>query len=171
MNQLDILRESLGQCDEILLDALLMRNRIVEDIMVYKEANDIPILQPEQEAKQREWLNRRMEGKRHKDEVTAVFEEITRNSKKIQARKLFDYNIVLIGFMGAGKSTISDFLRTVFAMEVVEMDQIIAEREACPSPIFLRPTEKNTSVILRQNFLLKCSPRAMWSSPVAAVYR
>ena len=97
MNQLDILRESLGQCDEILLDALLMRNRIVEDIMVYKEANDIPILQPEQEAKQREWLNRRMEGKRHKDEVTAVFEEITRNSKKIQARKLFDYNNRLNG--------------------------------------------------------------------------
>ena len=28
MNQLEILRESLGQCDEILLDALLMRNRI-----------------------------------------------------------------------------------------------------------------------------------------------
>ena len=129
MSQLDVLRESLGQCDEILLDALLMRNRIVEDIMVYKEANDIPILQPEQEAKQKEWLARRMEGKRHKNEVDAVFEEITRNSKKIQARKLFDYNIVLIGFMGAGKSTISDFLQTVFAMEVVEMDQIIAERE------------------------------------------
>ena len=129
MNQLEVLRESLGQCDEIVLDALLMRNRIVEDIMAYKEANDIPILQPEQEAKQREWLNRRMEGRRHKDEVTAVFEEITRNSKRIQARKLFDYNIVLIGFMGAGKSTISDFLKTVFAMEVVEMDQIIAERE------------------------------------------
>ncbi len=50
MNQLEILRESLGQCDEILLDALLMRNRIVEDIMVYKEQNDVPILQPEQEA-------------------------------------------------------------------------------------------------------------------------
>ena len=129
MNQLEILRESLGQCDEILLDALLMRNRIVEDIMVYKEQNDVPILQPEQEAKQREWLENRMQGKRHKDEVAAVFEEITRNSKKIQARKLFDYNIVLIGFMGAGKSTISDFLRTVFAMEVIEMDQIIAERE------------------------------------------
>lgn len=101
MSQLDVLRESLGQCDEILLDALLMRNRIVEDIMVYKEANDIPILQPEQEAKQKEWLARRMEGKRHKNEVDAVFEEITRNSKKIQARKLFDYNIVLIGFHGS----------------------------------------------------------------------
>ena len=53
MNQLEVLRESLGQCDEIILDALLMRNRIVEDIMVYKEANNVPILQPEQEAKQR----------------------------------------------------------------------------------------------------------------------
>ena len=55
MSQLEILRESLGQCDEIILDALLMRNRIVEDIMAYKKSNDLPILQPEQEAKQKEW--------------------------------------------------------------------------------------------------------------------
>ena len=48
MNQLEVLRESLGQCDEIILDALLMRNRIVVDIMVYKEANNVPILQPGQ---------------------------------------------------------------------------------------------------------------------------
>ena len=32
-------------------------------------------------------------------------------------------------FMGAGKSTISEFLKNSFAMEVIEMDQIIAERE------------------------------------------
>ena len=129
MNQLDILRESLGQCDEIILDALLMRNRIVEDIMVYKEANNLQILQPEQEARQREWLQKRLENKRHQSEVIDVFESITKNSKKIQARKLFDYNIVLIGFMGAGKSTISSYLRDMFAMEVVEMDQVIAEKE------------------------------------------
>ena len=129
MNQLEILRESLGQCDEIILDALLMRNRIVEDIMSYKEANGIPILQPEQEAKQKEWLERRMEDRRHKAEVEDVFGSITQNSKRIQARKLFNYNIVLIGFMGAGKSTISEFLKTAFAMDVIEMDQIIAERE------------------------------------------
>ncbi|MFR4780512.1 MAG: shikimate kinase [Lachnospiraceae bacterium] len=129
MNQLEILRESLGQCDEIILDALLMRNRIVEDIMAYKEANDLPILQPEQEARQKEWLEKRMEEKRHKAEVEDVFGSITMNSKRIQSRKLFIYNIVLIGFMGAGKSTISEFLKNSFAMEVIEMDQIIAERE------------------------------------------
>ena len=129
MNQLEILRESLGQCDEIILDALLMRNRIVEDIMAYKEANDLPILQPEQEARQKEWLEKRMEEKRHKAEVEDVFGSITMNSKRIQSRKLFNYNIVLIGFMGTGKSTISEFLKNSFAMEVIEMDQIIAERE------------------------------------------
>lgn len=129
MNQLEILRESLGQCDEIILDALIMRNRIIEDIMSYKEANDIPILQPEQEAKQKEWLERRMADRRHKAEVEDVFGSINQNSKRIQARKLFNYNIVLIGFMGAGKSTISEFLKTAFAMDVIEMDQIIAERE------------------------------------------
>ena len=59
MSQLEILRESLGQCDEIILDALLMRNRIVEDIMAYKKSNDLPILQPKQKAKQKEWLEKR----------------------------------------------------------------------------------------------------------------
>lgn len=129
MNQLEVLRESLGQCDEIILDALLMRNRIVEDIMVYKEANDLPVLQPEQEAKQKGWLEARMEGRRHKKEVNDVFAIIIQNSKRIQSRNLFNYNIFLIGFMGAGKSTISDYLKNVLAMDVVEMDQCIVERQ------------------------------------------
>ena len=166
MNQLEVLRESLGQCDEIVLDALLMRNRIVEDIMAYKEANDIPILQPEQEAKQREWLERRMESRRHKAEVEDVFGSITQNSKRIQARKLFNYNIVLIGFMGAGKSTISEFLKTAFAMEVIEMDQIIAEREGMSiSDIFevygeqyFRDLETNLLIEMqsRTNVVISC---------------
>ena len=166
MSQLDILRESLGQCDEILLDALLMRNRIVEDIMSYKEANGIPILQPEQEAKQKEWLERRMADRRHKAEVEDVFDSITQNSKKIQARKLFNYNIVLIGFMGAGKSTISEFLKTAFAMDVIEMDQIIAEREGMSiSDIFevygeqyFRDLETNLLIEMqsRTNVVISC---------------
>ena len=166
MNQLEVLRESLGQCDEIILDALIMRNRIVEDIMAYKEANGLQILQPEQEAKQKEWLEKRMEGRRHKDEVADVFDSIRTNSKRIQARKLFNYNIVLIGFMGAGKSTISDFLKTVFAMDIVEMDQIIAERQGMSiSDIFetygeqyFRDLETNLLIEMqsRSNVVISC---------------
>ena len=166
MNQLEVLRESLGQCDEIILDALLMRNRIVEDIMVYKEAHDLPVLQPEQEAKQKGWLEARMEGRRHKDEVADVFDCIRTNSKRIQARKLFDYNIVLIGFMGAGKTSISEYLKTLFAMDVIEMDQIIAEREGMSIPDifevhgeqYFRDLETNLLIEMqsRKNVVISC---------------
>lgn len=166
MNQLEVLRESLGQCDEIILDALLMRNRIVEDIMVYKEAHDLPVLQPEQEAKQKGWLEARMEGRRHKKEVNDVFASITQNSKRIQSRNLFNYNIFLIGFMGAGKSTISDYLKNVLAMDVVEMDQCIVERqEMSISDIFetygeeyFRELETNLLIEMqsRSNVVVSC---------------
>lgn len=166
MNQLEVLRESLGQCDEIILDALLMRNRIVEDIMVYKEANDLPVLQPEQEAKQKGWLEARMEGRRHKKEVNDVFASITQNSKIIQSRNLFNYNIFLIGFMGAGKSTISDYLKNVLAMDVVEMDQCIVERQGMSiSDIFetygeeyFRELETNLLIEMqsRSNVVVSC---------------
>ena len=166
MNQLDVLRESLGQCDEIILDALLMRNRIVEDIMVYKEAHDLPVLQPEQEAKQKGWLEARMEGRRHKKEVNDVFASITQNSKRIQSRNLFNYNIFLIGFMGAGKSTISDYLKNALAMDVVEMDQCIVERQGMSiSDIFetygeeyFRELETNLLIEMqsRSNVVVSC---------------
>lgn len=41
----------------------------------------------------------------------------------------FDKNIVLIGFMGCGKSTISRELKNMFGMDIVEMDELIVERE------------------------------------------
>ena len=99
MNDLEMYREQLALCDDKIIDALVERNSIIEKIMAYKE------------------------------EIFDVFGCILRNSKRIQARKLFDYNIVLIGFMGAGKTTISDYLSTMFDMDIVEMDQVIAERE------------------------------------------
>ena len=66
-------------------------------------------------------------------ERNSIIEKM-KNSKRIQARKLFDYNIVLIGFMGAGKSSVSEYLSAVFAMKVVEMDQVIANREQMSIP-------------------------------------
>ena len=114
MNDLEMYREQLALCDDKIIDALVERNSIIEKIMAYKEEYGMPILQPQQEEKQKK---------------RDVFGCILRNSKRIQARKLFDYNIVLIGFMGAGKTTISDYLSTMFDMDIVEMDQVIAERE------------------------------------------
>lgn len=127
-------REQLAICDDKLIDALVERNSIVEKIMAYKETYGMPILQPAQEAKQQRRLDEKLQGNKYQEEIQDVFRRILRNSKRIQARKLFSYNIVLIGFMGAGKSTISDYLSTVFDMKLVEMDQVIAEREEMSIP-------------------------------------
>ncbi len=129
MDQLELLREHLAQNDEIILNALLIRNSIVEEIMAYKEANGLQIIQPEQDERRDKWLDGALKDKKHGKEVKDIYKSIVKNAKRIQARHLFDYNIVLIGFMGAGKSTISEFLSTVFAMDVVEMDRVISERE------------------------------------------
>lgn len=43
--------------------------------------------------------------------------------------KPLDYNIVLIGFMGTGKSTVAEYLRTRFSMNIVEMDQEIEKQQ------------------------------------------
>ncbi len=79
-------------------------------------------------------MNETLTDNQYREEIHDVFQRILRNSKRIQARKLFSYNIVLIGFMGAGKTTISDYLSTMFDMKLVEMDQVIAEREEMSIP-------------------------------------
>ncbi len=134
MNDLEMYREQLAICDDKLIDVLVERNAIIEKIMAYKEKYGMPILQPAQEAKQERRLAEKLKENKYKDEIHDVFQCILKNSKRIQARNLFPYNIVLIGFMGAGKSTISDYLSTMFDMKLVEMDQVIAEREEMSIP-------------------------------------
>ncbi len=137
MNDLELYREQLALCDDKIIDALVERNAIVEKIMAYKEKYGMPIIQPKQEEKQKEQLKDKLGDNKYREEIYDIFRRIRRNSKRIQARKLFDYNIVLIGFMGAGKTTISDYLSMTFAMDIVEMDQVIAEREQmCIPDIF-----------------------------------
>lgn len=43
-------------------------------------------------------------------------------------------NIFLIGFMGSGKSTVSDYLKRAYAMDTVDTDQLIEEREQMSIP-------------------------------------
>lgn len=48
--------------------------------------------------------------------------------------KTFDYNIILIGFMGTGKSTIAKKLSYMHQLEVVEMDEEIVRRQGMSIP-------------------------------------
>ena len=128
MDRIEEIREKIGECDDIIIEQLAVRMSHIQEIISYKKATGIPILQPEQEKKQTDALAEKLGDNEFEEEILDIFKYIMKNSRRIQAKSLFDYNIFLIGFMGAGKSTISDYLKTVFAMDIIEMDQIIAER-------------------------------------------
>lgn len=75
-------------------------------------------------------------------------------------------NIVLIGFMGTGKSTVSETLSSLFQMKIVEMDQEIVQQEGMTIPeIFSKYGEeyfRNCETQLlkdlqeRQNVIISC---------------
>ena len=56
MSQLEEIRERLDLCDKKIVSVLEERMDIIKEIMVYKKENGLPILQPEQEKRQRKML-------------------------------------------------------------------------------------------------------------------
>ena len=69
--------------------------------------------------------------------------------------KSCDYNIVLIGFMGAGKSTVARFLGAQFGMEIVEMDEQIEKSEKKSIPQDLRADGEEYFRNLETNLLIE----------------
>jgi len=129
MKKLELIREQISQCDDKIINALVERMNYIEDVISYKKENGVPILQPEQEEKQLAALMAKLKENQYKEEILDTFSSIVKNSKKVQAKVLFSYNIMLIGFMGTGKSTVSDYLGEMLAMEQIEMDALIVEKE------------------------------------------
>ena len=129
MSQLEEIRERLDLCDKKIVSVLEERMDIIKEIMVYKKENGLPILQPEQEKRQRKMLLTHVDENTYKDEILEIFTYIVENSRRIQAKTLFTHNILLIGFMGAGKSTVSTYLSKILASPQVEMDEEIVKKE------------------------------------------
>ena len=74
MNDLELYREELANCDAKITEALKERYAIIEKIMAYKEEYGMPILQPEQEEKQKKRLMFSLHNDKHRDEIYDVFE-------------------------------------------------------------------------------------------------
>ena len=112
MDRIEEIREKIGECDDIIIEQLAVRMSHIQEIISYKKATGIPILQPEQEKKQTDALAQKLGDNEFEEEILDIFKYIMKNSRRIQAKSLFDYNIFLIGFMGAGKSTIAKLVAT-----------------------------------------------------------
>lgn len=61
------------------------------------------------------------------EEIWNGFQDVVKNGYRIQEKSLFDYNIFLIGFMGAGKSSVAKEIKNQLEMDYVETDQMIVE--------------------------------------------
>ena len=73
MSQLEEIRERLDLCDKKIVSVLEERMDIIKEIMVYKKENGLPILQPEQEKRQRKMLLTHVDENTYKDEILDIF--------------------------------------------------------------------------------------------------
>lgn len=156
--ELACLRNIIADCDRDIAEALKSRMECIEGIIRYKREHGLPVFQPEQELKQLQAVRERVKDSVFGEEILQIFMEIIENSKRIQAKTLFDRNIILIGFMGVGKTTVAAALGKLLAMEIVEMDEYIAERERMHvkeifdvyGEEYFRNCESNTLIELRK---------------------
>lgn len=128
MRDLESIRREVAECDQEILRQLERRMNCVNEIIDYKKATGVPILQPNQEKRQQKALRALAAGNQYEDEMLNIFESITEMSKKVQAKALVHGNIALVGFMGVGKSTVCALLKQMLAMDSVESDEIIVQR-------------------------------------------
>ena len=74
MSQLEEIRERLDLCDKKIVSVLEERMDIIKEIMVYKKQNGLPILQPEQEKRQRDVYKRQVKSFATKEAVSQLKE-------------------------------------------------------------------------------------------------
>jgi len=85
--------------------------------------------------------------------------------------ELFHHNIMIIGFMGVGKTTAAKYLSQVLALERIEMDDLIVEKEGMSinrifekyGEEYFRNCESNTLIDLqkRDRLVVSCGGGAV----------
>lgn len=95
MDTLDSLRGEIDKIDKELTELFEKRVEIILKIADYKKQNNIPILSKEREEEVIERNEKYLKNKALKSYHGEFFENIMSISRKIQARKIFDYNMDL----------------------------------------------------------------------------
>ena len=76
MDRIEEIREKIGECDDIIIEQLAVRMSHIQEIISYKKATGIPILQPEQEKKQTDALAQKLGDNEFEEEILDIFKYI-----------------------------------------------------------------------------------------------
>lgn len=127
MRELNEIRKDINRCDRKMLELLRQRLGLAAEMMEFKKENGLPVFQMEEEKLHCESFLAPVKDHVYCNELLNIFNEINEQSKKVENKILFGYNIVLIGFMGTGKSTVSGYIRDRLSMNEADVDAMIEE--------------------------------------------
>lgn len=128
LKNLEDIRNIIDDCDKKLVEIFEQRLKAVLDVLEYKKAKGLPIFQPKRERDVFKKVNSYLKYTEFSNELDYLYTEILKISKKLQSKHLFPFNIVLIGFMGSGKSSIGKELSTLLEMDYIDTDELIIEK-------------------------------------------
>lgn len=160
------IRKEIDQCDEILIEAFEKRMELVLKVLQYKTREGMPILDSSREEEIIAHAVKSLKNKEFEKEIEEFMKSMLTISRKMQSIRLFPYNIVLIGFMGTGKTAIGDRLSQLLRMDTIDTDVLI-ERQMKTSiskmfeehgEKYFRQIEKDMikRVSLRKNTIISC---------------
>ena len=128
MKNLDDIRRVIDACDRDLVEIFEKRLMAVTDVLEYKKVNNLPVLQPSREEEVLNKVKSYLENPEFSNELESLYSHILKISRKLQSKKLFPFNIVLIGFMGSGKTSVGGQLSQLLEMDYLDTDDLIIEK-------------------------------------------
>ncbi|KAB3526743.1 chorismate mutase [Alkaliphilus serpentinus] len=128
MEGLDKLRIDIDQCDKEIVSLIEKRFDIVSKIMETKKQMGLPVYHPGREEEVIKKVIKEVKDPRYQEVVKSIYRQILDTSKTYQSKNLFPYNVVLIGFMGAGKSIVGRCLSQSLGMDIFDIDDLIKIR-------------------------------------------
>lgn len=125
MDDLKKARQIIDDCDQKLVTIFEKRLKAVLNVSDYKRKHHLPIFQPEREEDILDKIPAYLTDKNFSGELNALYQQILKISRRLQSKYLFPFNIVLIGFMGSGKTSVGKELATLLEMDWLDTDELI----------------------------------------------
>lgn len=130
MDELSLLRNEIDELDRKLVEVLEKRMYVVMNIMKAKKRMGIPVMNQDRECEVITKISSYVQNQRFRNEIQFIQKKVMESSRRIQSEQLFPYHIVLVGFMGTGKSTVAREIGEMVGKHSIDIDQFIEEQEA-----------------------------------------